>query len=207
MAPQASAQAVPYLPFWRRRFYVHPIQRKYFLLTLWPLAFCAFLVILSVFAPLNLALHGSSNAIERMAILQQIYALGTRIWPAFIISMAACGIHSFFVTNRFAGPIYRIEQILKRVEDGDLPVAVRIRRGDDLQDFAGNLDSAFRTISSTLTAIKEQQAQAAKEIAALHEKAKAGLNGEVVKGLEMIGRNQRELETILANLKTPKPQA
>ncbi|MFQ6024797.1 MAG: hypothetical protein ACE5NW_18955 [Acidiferrobacterales bacterium] len=208
MAQQTSAaQAIPYLPFWQRRIYVHPIQRKYFLLTLFPLAFCAFLVILTVFAPLNLALHGSADAIERMAILQQIYLLGSRIWPAFIIAMAVCGVHSFFVTHKFAGPIHRMEQILQRVEDGDLPVAVRIRRGDDLQDFASNLDAAFKTISSNLAAIKEHQAQAAKELASLQEKAKAGLNGDVVKGLEVIGRNHRELENILANFKVPTLQA
>lgn len=194
------------LPFWRRQFYVHPIQRKYFFLSLVPLVLCAFLVIFLVFIPLNLGLRAAVPDAEKAAILKQIYALGLGIWPAFFISMLACGVLSFFITNKFAGPLYRIEQILRKTKDGDIPISVRIRQSDDLQEFVQLLDATFKTISSTLVAIKEQQALAAREITALQRKISPGSNAEILRALEGIGRNHREVESILANFKLPTLQ-
>jgi len=205
------AQYVP-LPFWRRRFYVHPIQRKYFLLSTIPLVFCAFLLILLVFAPLALTLRGAPPDVEEAAVLGPMYAVqGIRIWLAVILSMLACSVQSFYITNKFAGPLFRIEHILRRVKEGDFPHAIRIRRGDDLQEFAGLLNSAFRTIAVALTAMKEQEALADKALAAVQEKARVGSHGEIRQGLEGIGRHLREMENILANfrlpaLETPHPE-
>jgi len=194
------AQGAP--AFWRRKFYVHPIQRKYFFLSLVPLVFCAFLMSLLVFVPLNLALQGPSPDLEKVAALGQLQgAGGVRIWLAIFLSMAVSALMSFFVTHKFAGPLYRIEQILRKVEQGHLPAAVRIRRGDDIQEFADVVESAFKVITLALTAIKEQQALAANELAALQGKVTAGSNGEILRRLDGIVRNHKEIENILANFK------
>ena len=200
-----------YVPFWRRKFYVHPIQRKYFHLALVPLIVCAFLLILLVFVPVFWAVNGPTPNLDQAAALGQIYGMGgLRIWAAVIVSMLAACLLSFIATHKFAGPLYRIEQILRKVEEGDLPVSVRIRRDDDIQEFARVLDSAFNTIAVALTAIKEQQAKADKELLVLKGKVKAGGNGDILDDLEGIGRNHREVENILANfniptLQTPNP--
>lgn len=194
------AQDAP--PFWRRKFYVHPIQRKYFFLSLVPLLVFASAMALLVFVPLNLALRGPSPDFEKVAALGQLQgAGGVRIWLAIFLSMAVSALMSFFVTHKFAGPLYRIEQILRKVEQGDLPAAVRIRRGDDIQDFADVVESAFKAITSALTAIKEQHALAVKEVAALQGKVTADSNGEILRRLDGIVRNHKEIETILANFK------
>jgi len=198
-------------PFWRKKFYVHPIQRKYFFLSLVPLVVCGLLLVFLVLFPLHMAYWGTATDPENAEILGQISAMvGVRIWLAIIISMIASGLLSYFVTNRFAGPLYRIEQILHGVTDGQLPTSVRIRRDDDLQDFAGLFDRAFRTISSAMTAVTKHQAHAAKELAKLHRKIKAGLNGEILQDLEEIGRNFKDVENILANLgstlQAPSPE-
>ncbi|MFQ5848321.1 MAG: hypothetical protein ACE5IQ_11715 [Candidatus Methylomirabilales bacterium] len=193
------------LPFWRRRFYVHPIQRKYFFLFLVPLIVCAFLVIFLAFIPLHLGLRGPGSELEKAAILGQIYALSVTIWPAFLISMLACGILSFFITHKFAGPLYRIEQILRRGQGGDLPSSVRIRSDDDLQELVQLLDGTFKKFASTLIAIHEQHGLASKELSAVRGKVRAQSNGEMLEGLEGIGRNLKEVQNILANFKIPIP--
>ncbi|MFQ5960901.1 MAG: hypothetical protein ACE5MG_05860 [Candidatus Methylomirabilales bacterium] len=197
-----------YIPFWRRKFYVHPIQRKYFHLALVPLIVCAFLLILLVFGPVFWAVNGPTPNLDQAAALGQIYGMGgLRIWAAVTISMLAACLLSFIATHKFAGPLYRIEQILRKVEQGDLPVSVRIRRDDDIHEFARALDSAFNTIAVALTAIKEQQARADKELLVLQGKVKAGVNGDILDDLEGIGRNHREVENILANFNIPTLQA
>lgn len=197
-----------YVPFWRRKFYVHPIQRKYFHLALVPLIVCAFLLILLVFAPVFWAVNGPTPNLDQAAVVGQIYGMaGLRIWAAVIVSMLAACLLSFIATHKFAGPLYRIEQILRRVEEGNLPVSVRIRRDDDIQEFARALDSAFNTIAVALTAIQQQQAKADKELLVLKGKVKAGVNGDILDDLEGTGRNHREVQSILANFNIPTLQA
>ncbi len=193
--------------FWRRKFYVHPIQRKYFFLSLVPLVVCGFLLIFLVFFPLHLALWGSASGSEQAAIMSQIQSLAVPVMLALLVSMLVSSIMSFFVTHRLGGPLYRIEQILHGVTDGQLPTSVRIRRDDDLQEFAGLFDKAFKTISSAMTAVTDHQAQAAKELAELHKKVKAELDGEVLQNLEHISQSHKEVQHILENFKLPSLQA
>lgn len=193
-------------PFWRRKFYVHPIQRKYFFLSLFPLVVCGFLLVFLVFFPLHIALWESASDTEKSVILSQIRSLSVPVMLALLISMLVSSVMSFFVTHRLGGPLYRIEQILRGVTDGRLPTAVRIRRDDDLQDFAGLFDKAFKTISAAMGAVTEHQAHAAKELAELHKKVKVEMDGEVLAGLEEISRSHQEVQHILENFKLPSLQ-
>ncbi len=193
----------PHIPFWQRRFYVHPIQRKYCFLSLIPLIVCAFLLILLIFIPVNLALRAAVSDHEQAATLEQIHAIAVRIWPAFLISMLVSSLLSFFVTNKFAGPLCRIEKVMRRVAEGDLPNSFRVRRRDDLQEFAALLDGAFGTITSALTAIREQEALVGKALAALRGNINVGLYDarEVLQDLEVIAQSHAEVENILANFR------
>jgi len=194
-----------YIPWWRRRFYVHPIQRKYFFLSLVPLVFCALLLILLLFLPLDLALREPAPDAQKAAAAGQMYSLAVRIWPAVFISMLVSCLLSFFVTNKFAGPLSRIEQILQQIAEGDLPPPIRVRRRDDLTGFAGLLDRAFGTITSALMAIKQREALAAKELAALQERLREGMDDveKILQCLEGISRHHREVENTLANFRLP----
>jgi methyl-accepting chemotaxis protein len=177
----------------RRKYSVHPIQRTYFSLFLAPLLFFAFFLILLVVLPLGTVPQGS------IAVLRDF-----RVWLAVLISMIASGLLSYFITNKFAGPVYRIEQTLRRFREGDFPTSVRVRTDDDLQELVQLLDGAFKKFGSALMAIHEQQALAAQELSAVQRKVKSGANGDVLAGLEEIGRNLREVENILANFKVPE---
>lgn len=198
-----------HVPFPRRRFNVHPIQRKYFSLFLTPLLFFAFFLILfSILVPPDVILQGLTADPGRAQSMGRISAvLDLRIWLALLISMIASGLLSYVVTNKFAGPLYRIEQTLRKGKDGDLPLAVRVRNDDELQELVELLDDTFKRFASALTAIHEQQDLAIKELTAVQGKVNAGSNGEIGEQLERVGRHLRELENILANFKIPMPQA
>jgi hypothetical protein len=111
------------------------------------------------------------------------------------------------VTNKFAGPLYRIEQTLRKTKEGDLPLSVRIRSGDELQELVELLDGTFKRFASALIAINEQQTLATKELTAVAGKVKPGSDGEITQALAGIGSNLREVESILANFKLPTGQA
>ncbi len=193
------------LPWWRRRFYVHPIQRKYFFLSLVPLIVCSILMVLLLFLPIRLAVRGLVFPPADAANLAELYPLAVRVWPAVLLSIFASGLLSVFVTHKLAGPLFRIEQVLRGVAEGNLPLAVRIRRDDDLQEFARLLNGAFGKITSALTEIHKLQARAVHELTALPGKIRAGLGdtGEILRDLEGINRYQREVERILAKFRLP----
>ncbi|MCH7896256.1 MAG: hypothetical protein V3R69_01500 [candidate division NC10 bacterium] len=194
--------------FLRRRYNVHPIQRTYFSHFLAPLLFFAFFLILLAFLPLDATLQGAGPGPENAQPLGQVHVLWDfRIWLALLISMFASGLLSYHVTNKFAGPLYRIEQTLRKTKEGDLPLSVRIRSGDELQELVELLDGTFKRFASALIAINEQQTLATKELTAVAGKVKPGSDGEITQALAGIGSNLREVESILANFKLPTGQA
>ena len=180
----------------RRTYSVHPIQRRYFSLFLAPLLFFAFFLILLAFLPFGSVPQGP------VAVLMDF-----RVWLAILISMIASGLLSYFVTNKFAGPVYRMEQTLRRFKEGDFPASVRVRSDDELQELVSLLDGTFKKFGSALTAIHEHNAFALQELTAVQRKVKSGENGDVLEGLEAIGGRLREVENILANFKVPTPEA
>ncbi|MGH7395534.1 MAG: hypothetical protein ACREJF_08050, partial [Candidatus Methylomirabilales bacterium] len=94
---------------------------------------------------------------------------------------------------------------MQGIAEGNLPSSIRVRSDDDLQDLARHLDKAFGRITSALTGIREQGVVAARELAVLQGKCKVGLKdaGEILQGLEEIGRCHREVENILGGFRFP----
>jgi methyl-accepting chemotaxis protein len=193
----------------RRKFNVHPIQQKYFFLSLVPLLFFGATLILLVLFPLNVALVGPDPELKHPTTLREVFTLmDARIWLALVISMLVSCALSYVVTHKFAGQLYRIEQILRKGKEGNLPPSVRVRRDDDLQELAELLDGNFKKTTSALAEIMEQQALAAKELAAVRGNVKAGLAGEMIlAGLDSVGQRLQEVKGILTHFKVPQGQA
>jgi len=197
------------IPWWNRQVLVHPIQRKYFFLSLVPLVFCAVLLVIVVFIPLRLAVAGLPGAAAPMPNPWLAYALAARIWPAFLLSMFATCLLSLLVTHRFAGPLYRIEQVLRRAAEGELPGPIQLRQRDDLHEFAAHLNRVFGAITLALEAIRAQEGEAGRELAALEDRIQAGLAdpGEIVQRLEAIGLRHKEIANVVTAFRLPSGQA
>jgi methyl-accepting chemotaxis protein len=197
------------VPVLRRKFNVHPIQQKYFFLSLVPLLFFGATLVLLVLFPLNVTLMGPDPELKHPTALREVFALmDARIWLALVISMFVSCALSYVVTHKFAGQLYRIEQILRKGKEGNLPLSVRVRRDDDLQELAELLDGNFRKTTSALAEIMEQQALAAKELTAVRGNVKAGFSGEMIlAGLDNIGERLEEVEGILTHFKIPEAPA
>ena len=143
----------------RKRFYIHGIQRKYAFLTFLLLVSYTFVLIVALFLPPILKLASGSSLEEQASAASQFIALSDRLWPAILISVPIFMIVSFWVTHRFAGPVYRLEQSLKQIASGDLGFQVRLRSGDDLQELAVLVNQ-----------IIHQQATALKTVQSIHQR-------------------------------------
>lgn len=134
----------------RRRFYVHGIQRKYIFLSLVPLIISSFLIIVFLFVPIDVLLYSSASPAAREAIVQDLRALGFRIWPAIFLAMLVSTFLSVFVTHRFAGPLYRFHQVVDRMAAGDLSTGFKLRKGDDLVELETALNRAIESLAETV---------------------------------------------------------
>jgi methyl-accepting chemotaxis protein len=194
------------IPWWKRKFYVHPIQRKYFALSLIPLVICTLLLILLLFVPLKLTLLSLDFGPEKSAIINNIYPLVSLIWPAAVISMLVYAVVFYFVTHGLIGPLPRLEAIFRKIAEGDLiHRSIRVRPKDDLKEFVGLMDGAFGTLISALTTIRNQEGLAVRELAALQERIREGLNdaGQILQTIEGTIARQKEMEKVLAYFKFP----
>jgi len=81
---------------------------------------------------------------------------------------------TLFISHNLAGPIYKIEKTLSQVAEGDLSETINLRKGDEFQELAIELnsaiegirekvetmDSAVRELEKASTGLKDQQKDA-----------------------------------------------
>jgi methyl-accepting chemotaxis protein len=66
-----------------------------------------------------------------------------------IVSLISGALIAIFLPQKIAGPVYRMEEDLKAVQDGDLDKQIRLREGDPLQGLA-------ETINQTIASLKKR---------------------------------------------------
>jgi len=65
-----------------------------------------------------------------------------------LVSLISGALLAIFLPQKIAGPIFRIEEDLRYIQNGHLDKEIRLRDGDPLQDFA-------ETINTTLAILKK----------------------------------------------------
>jgi methyl-accepting chemotaxis protein len=113
-----------------------------------------FVLAVALFLPPILKLASGSSLEEQASAAAQFLALSDRLWPAILISVPIFMAMSFWVTHRFAGPVYRMEQSLKQIVSGDLGFQVRFRSRDDLQELAVLLNQVIHRQMEVLITVQ-----------------------------------------------------
>ncbi|HEY5595131.1 MAG TPA: hypothetical protein VIL61_08265, partial [Nitrospiria bacterium] len=103
------------------------------------------------------------------------------------------------------GPVYRLEQSLRQIADGNLGLQVRFRTGDDLQELAVLLNQiihqqgeALRTVQSVHQRLLEAMGQV---------RSKAVAPEQLNQTLEKIQIQIEQIETLLRKFKLGRPAA
>jgi len=69
----------------------------------------------------------------------EFLVLHQRLWPAAFLSFAGIFVYAIFFSHRIAGPVYRINAVLRALIDGRDPPVVKFRDGDYFQPTAALL--------------------------------------------------------------------
>ena len=189
-------------PFWKRRFYVHELQKT---LAIWlGLALVSYSLLVFAVAfliPFILpAIEGlpSVSVVEQAATALQVFALATTIWPAllFIVPVTACC--SIFVTHRLMGPLGRIEGAAKELIRGNLDLRIRLRKGDDLQALAGFMNEAVDNLVQAIRVIKESETSVREILSGLVDEVqkRPSGNGEMLNRLNEALKDSQRIEPV-----------
>jgi len=133
----------------------------------------------ALFIPLFVELgKGSGSSAEvRQAASEIVLYLHANFWPAALFSIILIGLLSIRTSHRIAGPIYQITLVLESLKNGNLPKAVRVRKGDRL---ATEVDVANQMLDRLRKQVREIQG------------AQADLNDAIVACEKMIGHASTE---------------
>ncbi len=72
-----------------------------------------------------------------------------------MVSLISGVVLALFLPQKIAGPIYNIENGLKRIRKGDLTTVITLRKGDILNDLAEEVNDATSEIHKTIRQSKE----------------------------------------------------
>jgi len=134
-------------------------------------------------------------------------AIERYIWISVLAVIALLGLYSLFFSHRIAGPLYRFEQTLQGVGEGDLSQRVQLRRYDELKDLG---DEINRTLD-----VLDTQVRRAKEMVSHAERAHSNLSAlwqgqgaqgaEIDRNLSALKEATSRLGEILSPFKTSPP--
>lgn len=66
------------------------------------------------------------------------------------------GLRLLLFSHRIAGPLYRLEKSVEAIGGGNLSLQIRLRSGDELQEFARSMDGMVRDLRARAQQIKKQ---------------------------------------------------
>jgi HAMP domain-containing protein len=150
-------------PSRRRRFYVHPMQRR----SAWLVGAGLFvyslsvagMVLLAPFVPAALRVQGPAEGPQYAQALREYIvlteAMSTSL-PLVLLLIPAAAVFSIVLTHRVAGPIYRLERIASDLSEGRLPRRIRFRKRDELGELAALLNRGFGRIDVVVSDVRSE---------------------------------------------------
>lgn len=103
--------------------------------------------ILLVFAPSAYVLATRSEISSLEPAAAEFLILHKRIWPAALLSFAGMFAYALLFSHRVAGPVYRINAVLRQLLRGEYPGTVRFRKNDHFHPTAELLSDLSRKLS------------------------------------------------------------
>ena len=191
------------LPWWKRRFYVHKIQKTYavwFGLFMFVSSLLVFgLALLVPFILPAVKLLSPAPLEERAIAATQLLSLVQMIVPAlfFLVPAAAC--FSIYITHRLAGPLYRIEHSVRELRNGNLALRIRLRKGDELQELADLLNEAVATMDQAVREIKMSEDQVGTTLIQIRDEMKKNpsANDRMLERLHHALEHRQRLDEVL----------
>ncbi len=129
----------------RRRFVISPsLQLPLLLHSFAHLVLVSVALIAALFGPSIVSLLRNEATSDRaLSAANQILFLHPRFWPTLALALLLVALDSIRTSHRIAGPIYRFNQALERVQAARIPEPIQLRREDFLQEDCRRINAAL----------------------------------------------------------------
>ena len=74
------------------------------------------------------------------------YQLILRVSCVLFVTLVVIGLFAVFFLHRIAGPLYRIRQIIYHINNGEMPLPIRLREGDYFMDVATEMNQLLQKL-------------------------------------------------------------
>jgi HAMP domain-containing protein len=198
-------------PLWRRRFFVHKIQKTYairFALFMFFFSLLVFgLAFLVPFLLPALKLVSQVPLEERARAANQFLVLAQTVWPALAVLIPAAAVFSIYLTHRLAGPLFRIEHTARELIRGNLALRIRLRKGDELHELAGLLNEVLDTLELAFRGVRESEAHAREVLSWVMDELRKqpSVNRDVLNRLEIALKSGERVDEVLKRFQLSKP--
>jgi methyl-accepting chemotaxis protein len=134
-----------------------------------------------------------SNLVEEAKLPVDSKQLGQALLPGVIIaeliSIFVVAFICIFVTHTIAGPVYRMEKVVRNIGEGDLTHFIKLRPKDELKDLADAMNEMTMGLRNKVISFKENVAQIRDGI----NQAKSGNIGKLDEALKAVDTMEEAL--------------
>lgn len=134
-------------------------QTKYLMLTILLLLAYTFIFTAILFFPSILTLYFDTPITEKTEAARTFLVLHNTVWPTTGVVIFIFGLLSIFLSHRIAGPIYRLKHALAELIAGNFGTKIRLRKWDDLQELAEQVDVLSEDLHSYVNTLKKDHEQ------------------------------------------------
>lgn len=128
-----------------------------------------------------------SNLVEEAKLPVDSKQLGQALLPGVIIaeliSIFVVAFICIFVTHTIAGPVYRMERVVRNIGEGDLTHFTKLRPKDELKDLADAMNDMTMGLRNKVINLKEVLGQIDESIASAKSSGKVEKLDEAVKAV------------------------
>jgi methyl-accepting chemotaxis protein len=129
-----------------------------------------------------------SNLVEEAKLPVDSKQLGQALLPGVIIaeliSIFVVAFICIFVTHTIAGPVYRMEKVVRNIGEGDLTHFIKLRPKDELKDLADSMNEMTMGLRNKVISFKESVATIRDGITLAKTTGNLGKLDEVMKSVE-----------------------
>jgi methyl-accepting chemotaxis protein len=131
------------------------------------------------------------------------------VWLSILGVIILLGLYSIILSHQIAGPIYRFEQTLEEIREGNLSLRIQLRRNDELKDFGSRFNETLDFLNGQISRANQIAEELEKQQAALLSLCRSGIpqTEEIERGLSALGAQIfRFRETLSAFKLSPSPE-
>jgi methyl-accepting chemotaxis protein len=129
-------------------------------------------------------LRSALSVEQKHEMASMIMSFSHRLWPVLWAVFFVLVIHSLYISNKIAGPLYRIRCVLTSVGTGNLKSRARIRGGDYLKQDAEAVNAMVRELDMKIGRMRRDWYAVGDELADLQKAIDDRSRGETKRRAE-----------------------